>query len=195
MALALLLGLVGCMDFDSTWDVRVGIPTQPLAPADLGIMNAAAVEPGEAWISISSWYGSDVTYPIVSDGSGLLLESTFNPAGPAHGVLLTMTRLSQNAEPAEEHPAVQYATVMVEAVIAPTLRDIAPASQRTMLTIELEINVPPTCGEPPPSVAGSVEGCLVGTNCEPTPLARRDGNYRAGRLDISFEVLRQDCVE
>jgi hypothetical protein len=195
MALALLLGLVGCMDFDSTWDVRVGIPTQPLAPADLGIMNAAAVEPGEAWISISSWYGSDVTYPIVSDGSGLLLESTFNPAAPAHGVLLTMTRLSQNAEPAEKHPAVQYATVMVEAVIAPTLRDIAPASQRTMLTIELEINVPPTCGEPPPSVAGSVAGCLVGTDCETTPLARRDGIYQAGPLGISFEVLRQECVE
>jgi hypothetical protein len=196
LLLAVLVGLAGCMDFDPPWAVRVGVPTQPLAPIDLGVSNAAIVAPGDAWISIRSWDGTDVTYPVVSDGAGLRLQSTFDPARPdSHATLMLLTRLSKNAEPAEEHPDVQYATVMVEAIVAPTLRDIAPASQSTMMTIELDINVPRTCGEPPPSVAGTVEGCLVGTDCPSTALARRDGVYQAGPLGINFEVLRQECVE
>ena len=195
MGLALLLGLVGCMDFDSTWDVRVGIPMQTLAPTELGITNGATVIPGDAWISIRSWYGSDVTYPVVTDGAELRVESTFDPAQPVHGVLLTMTRLAQGSDPPEKHPDVQYATVFVEALVAPTVRDVAFAGQTTMLTVELAFNVPPTCGEPPPSGGGTVEGCLVGSDCEPMPLARRDGLYQAGPIGISVEVLRQDCVE
>jgi hypothetical protein len=195
LALLALLGVTGCMDFDSTWEVRVGIPTQTLAPADLGIAGTATVVPGDAWISIRSWGGSDVTYPVVTDGAELRIESAFDPAAPAHDVLLTMTRLSRETEPAEEHPDVQYATLFVEALVVPTLRDVAAAGQSTLLTIELEANVPPTCGEPPASVGGSVDGCLVGSACDPMPLARRDGLYQMGPIAISVEVLRQDCVE
>ena len=194
-ALALVVGLVGCADFDSTWEVRVGIPAQPLAPADLGIVDTATVVPGDAWISIRSWGGSDVTYPVVTDGATLRLESTFDPAAPAHGVLLTMTRLSRDTEPAEMHPDVQYATLFVEALVVPQVRDVAAAGQATMLEIEVEANVPPTCGEPPPSVGGTITGCLVGTDCDAMPLARRDGFYQAGPIAISVAILRQDCVE
>src|SRR5687767_8428107 len=125
IALVVVVGFAACTpQFDTPWQVRVGIPSQPIARDRLGIDDTAAVETGDAWIAVRSYGSSDVVYPVVVDESGeLRIASPFDSALPeSHGALLTTTRLSRGTEPAEEHPTVQYATLFVEATVAPLLR-------------------------------------------------------------------------
>src|SRR5258708_5332001 len=120
-----LVGLVGCADYDPPWVVRIGVPAQPLTRAQLAIGDQAQVGPGDAWIAIRSYDSADVVYPVAQDTppGELYLESPFDPArDDSHGALLTMTRLSRDTEPAENHPGHQYATVFLDAVVAPAVR-------------------------------------------------------------------------
>jgi hypothetical protein len=194
-----IVGLASCMpQYDTPWQMRAGIPAQPIARDRLGIADTAAVQPGDVWIALRSYDGSDVAYPIVVDESGgLRIESPFDPALPeSHGALVTSTRLSRGTEPAEEHPTVQFATLFVEATVAPLVRDAAHAGGASALTLELDVVVPRTCLPPPASVAGSVDGCLSGggTTCDESVLARRDGLYRVGPIAMSIELLWQECA-
>jgi hypothetical protein len=191
-----LVGLAACDTYDPTWQVRVGVPAQPLARADLAIGDAAAVGPGDAWIAIRSYDSTDVVYPIAQDTSDLYLESPFDPTiDDPHAALVTATRLSRDAEPAEKHPARQYATVFVEAIVAPAVRDAIAAGMPQQLAIELEVPSDGPCAKPAVMVAGSVTGCLSGGSCAAAPLGRRDGLYQAGPLVLSIEVLGEQCAE
>jgi hypothetical protein len=197
--LLVVVALAACApQYDSPWLMRAGISAQPIARERLGIADTAAVQPGNAWIALRSYDGSDVVYPVVVDETGgLRVESPFDPAiAESHGALVTSTRLSRDAEPAEEHPTVQYATLFVEATVAPLLRDAAHAGGATALTVELDVHVPSACLPPPPSVAGTVEGCLSGggTTCDESVLARRDGLYQTGPIAMTIEVLGQECA-
>jgi len=191
--------LAGCPGYDSPWTIRVALERQSIARDELGISQQAAVLPGDAWLSLHSWEDTDVVYPVVADATGeLQVESPFEPTvDEAHGVLLTWTRLSRDTEPAEKHPDVQYATILIDSTVVPTAREFAASASAPRLTLELAIKVPPTCGVPPPSFGGNVEGCLTGagTTCDRAPLAIRDGLYRAGPLGVFMEVMSQDCVE
>src|SRR4051794_35840264 len=119
-----LVGIAGCADYDLAWQIRVGVPAQSLARADVAIADQAVVAPGDAWIAIRTDDSTDVVYPIADDGPALSLESPFEPMrDDSHAALVTMTRLSRDTEPAEAHPAQQYATIFVDAIVAPTVRD------------------------------------------------------------------------
>lgn len=192
-----LLGLAACDTYDSPWQVRVGIPAQPLTRADLAIADSAAVGPGDAWIAIRAYDSADVVYPIAEDTTELYLESPFDPSREdPHAALVTTTRLSRDTEPAEKHPSRQYATVFMEAIVAPAVRDAIAAGMPQQITIELEVPSAGPCATPAVSVAGAVTGCLAGGGqCDAAPLGRRDGLYQAGPLGLSIEVLGEQCAE
>lgn len=190
-----LVGLAACDNYDPPWQVRVGVPAQPLARAELAISDSASVGPGDAWIAIRSYGSADVVYPVAQDASELYLESPFDPSiDDPHATLVTMTRLSRDSEPAEKHPVRQYATVFVEAIVAPAVRDAIAAGMPQQLTIELEVPSDGPCAMPAVMVEGTVTGCLAGT-CAPAPLARRDGLYQAGPLGLSIDILGEQCAE
>lgn len=190
-----LVGLAACSTYDPPWQVRVGVPAQSLTRAELAIVDSAAVGPGDAWIAIRSYDSTDVVYPVAQDTTDLYLESPFDPTiSDPHAALVTSTRLSRDTEPAEKHPAHQYATVFIEAIVAPSVRDAIAAGMPQQLTIELEVPTDGPCTTPAVMVAGSVTGCLSGS-CEAAPLGRRDGLYQAGPLGLSIEVLGEQCAE
>jgi hypothetical protein len=194
MRLALLMvALAGCTTYDSPWQIRVGVVAQTITRDALRIAAEQRIVAGDVWLSIRSWGGADVAYPVVEDGDGLRVASAFDSAREdPHGALEISTRLSRDAEPAEQHPDVQYATLFIEATVArhhDQARVIEPR-----LTIELEVDVPRACDPPPIAVTGTVEGCLgAGGECGLVPLARRDGSYRAGPLALGMVVLWQQC--
>lgn len=195
--LLVLVGLAACDNYDPPWQLHIGLPAQPITRADLAIADSASVGPGDVWIAIRSYDSADVVYPVAEDTTELYLESPFDPSRDnSHAALVTSTRLSRDSEPAEMHPSHQYATVMVEAVVAPAIRGALPAGIAQQMTIELEVPSAGPCAKPAVMVAGTITGCLAGgPDCKVGPLARRDGLYRAGPLGLSIEVVGEQCAE